>query len=109
VSIKLLPTERPDSGRSGPRRVCSCRAGRDDARESFELTVGKPEVVPARSTQGQEPTERLTVDVPRAPGYCHELMGTRKGLLEPMTNHGTGGCGWSTWCLPRLLVSAPSS
>ncbi|MCB0902091.1 MAG: translational GTPase TypA, partial [Actinobacteria bacterium] len=61
-------------------------------REGYELTVGKPQVV-TREIDGkvQEPTERLTVDVPEEHlGTVTELMGTRKGMLEQMTNHGTG-------------------
>ena len=93
VSIKLLPTERPDTwevqGRGELQLAVLVEMMR---RESFELTVGKPEVV-TREIDGkvQEPTERLTVDVPEEHlGTVTELMGTRKGMLEQMTNHGTG-------------------
>ncbi len=93
VSIRVLPTERPDTwevqGRGELQLAILVEMMR---REGFELTVGKPEVV-TREIDGKvhEPTERLTVDVPEEYlGAVTELMGTRKGMLEQMTNHGSG-------------------
>ena len=54
-------------GGAGARRAPARGAGRDDAAgKSFELTVGKPQVV-TREVNGKlhEPVERLTVDVSR--------------------------------------------
>ncbi len=93
VSIRVLPTERPDTwevqGRGELQLAILVEMMR---RESFELTVGKPEVVTQEiDGKTQEPTERLTVDVPEEHlGTVTELMGTRKGMLEQMTNHGSG-------------------
>ena len=93
VSIKVLPTERPDAwevqGRGELQLAVLVEMMR---REGFELTVGKPEVV-THLEQGQvmEPTERLTIDVPEDfLGPVTEMLGTRKGVLETMVNHGTG-------------------
>ncbi len=93
VSIRVLPTERPDTwevqGRGELQLAVLVEMMR---RESFELTVGKPEVV-VRVIDGKvhEPTERMTIDVPEEHlGTVTELMGVRKGALELMTNHGTG-------------------
>jgi len=61
-------------------------------RESYELAVGKPEIV-TRQLEGQlmEPIERLTVDVPESfVGVVIEKLGTRKAQMEKMHNHGYG-------------------
>ena len=61
-------------------------------REGFELTVGKPQVV-TKIVDGKvhEPMERLTVDIPEEfLGVVTQLMASRKGQMEQMTNHGTG-------------------
>jgi GTP-binding protein len=93
VSIRVLPTDRPDTwevqGRGELQLAVLVEMMR---RESFELTVGKPEVV-TQIIDGKvnEPTERLTIDVPEEYlGPVTEMMGTRKGQLELMVNHGTG-------------------
>lgn len=93
MSIKVLPTERPDTwevqGRGELQLAILVEMMR---REGFELTVGKPEVL-TRTIDGklQEPVERLTVDVPEEHlGTVTQLMGTRKGRMEQMINHGTG-------------------
>ncbi len=93
VSIRVNPTERPDTwevqGRGELQLAVLVEQMR---RESFELTVGKPEVV-TRTVDGklQEPTEFLTVDVPEDyVGAVTQMLGTRKGQLRTMTNHGSG-------------------
>src|SRR5205807_1862863 len=71
-------------------------------REGYELMVGKPEIV-TRRTNGKlmEPVERLTIDVPEAfIGVVMEKLGTRKGQLMKMHNHGSGRV--------RLEFSLPS-
>ncbi|MFT8395813.1 translational GTPase TypA [Propionibacterium sp.] len=94
VSIKVLPTDRPDTwevqGRGELQLAVLVEMMR---RENFELTVGKPEVVTHRDENGvlMEPTERLTVDVPEEfLGVVTEMMGTRKGTMDQMVNHGSG-------------------
>ena len=93
VSIRVLPTDRPDTwevqGRGELQLAILVEMMR---REGFELTVGKPEVL-MRDIDGKvhEPVERLTVDVPEEHlGTVTQLMGTRKGRMEQMINHGTG-------------------
>ena len=93
VSIRVLPTERPDTweiqGRGELQLAILVEIMR---RESFELTVGKPQVV-TRVVGGKvhEPTEKLTIDVPEEHlGVVTQLLGLRKGRLEQMVNHGTG-------------------
>ena len=85
VSIKVLPTQRPDAwvvqGRGGLAR-----------REGFELTVGKPQVV-TKTIDGKvyEPMEHMIIDVPEEHlGAVTQLMAARKGRMENMSNHGTG-------------------
>jgi GTP-binding protein len=93
VSIRMLPTERPDTwevqGRGELQLAVLVEIMR---REGFELTVGKPQVV-TRIVGGKvhEPVERLTVDIPEDYlGVVTQLMALRKGRMEQMVNHGTG-------------------
>jgi GTP-binding protein len=93
VSIRLIDTERPDTwevqGRGELQLAILVELMR---RESFELTVGKPQVV-TRVIDGKlhEPMERLTVDSPEDYlGVITQLMALRKGRMEQMVNHGTG-------------------
>jgi len=93
VSLRVLPTERPDTwevqGRGELQLAVLVGTMR---REGFELTVGKPEVL-LREFAGtlHEPTERLSVDVPEEHvGAVTQLLGERKARMEDMTNHGTG-------------------
>ena len=93
VSIRLLPTDRPDTwevqGRGELQLAILVEIMR---REGFELTVGKPQVV-TRIVDGKvhEPMERLTVDIPEDYlGVVTQLMALRKGRMEQMVNHGTG-------------------
>src|ERR1700756_2245388 len=61
-------------------------------REGFELMVGKPEIVTKRMDgKLMEPVEYLTVDVPEEfVGVVMEQLGTRKGEVANMHNHGYG-------------------
>ncbi len=93
VSIRVLPTERPDTwevqGRGELQLAVLVEMMR---REGFELTVGKPQVL-TRLVDGKlhEPFERLTVDIPEEHvGTVAQLMGTRRSRMEQMINHGTG-------------------
>jgi len=93
VSLRVLPTERPDAwevqGRGELQLAVLVETMR---REGFELTVGKPQVV-VREIGGKrhEPVELLTVDVPEDYlGVVSQLLALRKGRMEQMVNHGTG-------------------
>jgi GTP-binding protein len=103
VSIRVFPTERPDTwevqGRGELQLAILVEMMR---RESFELTVGKPQVV-TREIAGKvhEPVERLTIDIPEDfVGVVTQLLGLRRGRLEQMVNHGTG------WVRMEYLVPA---
>ncbi len=93
VSMRVLPTERPDTWEvQGRGELALAILVETMRRESFELTIGKPQVV-TREVDGkkQEPFERLTVDVPEEYlGAVTQLLAVRKGRMENMTNHGTG-------------------
>ena len=103
VSIRMLPTERPDTwevqGRGELQLAILVELMR---REGFELTVGKPQVV-TRVVGGKihEPMERLTIDSPEDYlGVITQLMALRKGRMEQMVNHGTG------WVRMEYIVPA---
>ncbi|HTT22273.1 MAG TPA: translational GTPase TypA [Candidatus Sulfotelmatobacter sp.] len=63
-------------------------------REGYELMVGKPEIVTKRDHKTgklMEPVEHLTVDVPEEfVGVVMEQLGSRKGEVTNMHNHGYG-------------------
>jgi len=61
-------------------------------REGYELMVGKPEIVTKRiDGKLMEPLENLTVDVPEGfVGVVMEQLGSRKGEVTNMHNHGYG-------------------
>jgi GTP-binding protein len=61
-------------------------------RESYELMVGKPEIL-TRTINGKlnEPVELLVIDCPEAfIGVVIEKLGSRKGKMHKMVNHGSG-------------------
>ncbi|MFN7997798.1 MAG: translational GTPase TypA [Bryobacteraceae bacterium] len=61
-------------------------------RESYELMVGKPEIL-TRTIDGKvhEPVELLVIDCPEAfLGVVIEKLGGRKGKMTKMVNHGSG-------------------
>jgi GTP-binding protein len=103
VSLRVLPTDRPDTwevqGRGELQLAILVEMMR---REGFELTVGKPQVV-TREIDGKvhEPVDRLSVDVPEEHlGTVTRLLNTRKGRMQQMVNHGTG------WIRLEYLVPA---
>jgi GTP-binding protein len=103
VSIRVLPTERPDTwevqGRGELQLAILVEIMR---REGFEITVGKPQVV-TRTVDGKlhEPMERMTIDIPSEyQGVVIQLLALRKGRLEQMVDHGTG------WIRMEYLVPA---
>jgi GTP-binding protein TypA/BipA len=101
VSMRVLPTERPDTWEvQGRGELALAILVETMRREGYELTVGKPEVV-TRTVDGtlHEPVERLTVDTPEDYlGAITQLLAARKGRMEQMTNHGTG------WVRMEFLV-----
>ncbi|HSE71505.1 MAG TPA: translational GTPase TypA, partial [Nocardioidaceae bacterium] len=103
VSIKVLPTERPDAWEvQGRGELALAILVEQMRREGYELTVGKPQVV-TREINGKvhEPVERLTIDAPEEYlGTITQLLAVRKGRMEQMTNHGTG------WVRMEFLVPA---
>jgi GTP-binding protein len=103
VSLKVLPTERPDTWEvQGRGELALAILVEQMRREGYELTVGKPQVV-TREIDGKrhEPVERLTIDCPEEYlGTVTQLLAVRKGRMEQMTNHGTG------WVRMEFLVPA---
>ena len=103
VSIRVLPTERPDTwevqGRGELQLAILVELMR---REGFELTVGKPQVVVRHiDAKVHEPMEHMTIDVPEDYlGVVTQLMALRKGRMEQMVNHGTG------WVRMEYIVPA---
>ena len=103
VSIKVLPTDRPDAWEvQGRGELALAILVEQMRREGYELTVGKPQVV-TREVDGKvhEPVERLTIDCPEDYlGTVTQLLSVRKGRMEQMVNHGTG------WVRMEFLVPA---
>ena len=93
VSIKVLPTQRPDAWEvQGRGALALAILVEQMRREGFELTVGKPQVV-TKTIDGKvyEPMEHMIIDVPEEYlGAVTQLMAARKGRMENMANHGTG-------------------
>ncbi|ADH93139.1 Tyrosine phosphorylated protein A [Arcanobacterium haemolyticum] len=93
VSIRVLPTDRPDAWEVQDRgELALAILVETMRREGFELTVGKPQVV-KRVIDGviHEPWERATIDVPEEHlGAVTQLMAARKGQMATMSNHGSG-------------------
>ena len=102
VSVRVLPTERPDTWEvQGRGELALAVLVELMRREGFELTVGKPQVL-TREIDGKlhEPMERVSVDVPEDfLGVVTQLLSLRKGRMESMANHGTTG-----WCRMDWLV-----
>ncbi len=103
VSLRVLPTERPDTWEvQGRGELALAILVEQMRREHYELTVGKPQVV-TREIDGRtcEPMERLTIDAPEEYlGATTQLLASRKGRMEQMVNHGTG------WVRMEWLVPA---
>jgi GTP-binding protein len=93
VSLRVLPTDRPDTWEVQGRGELQLEVLIEQMRrEGFELTVGKPKVL-TRTIDGevQEPVERVSVDVPEEYlGVVTQLFALRKGRTEALVNHGTG-------------------
>ena len=103
VSIRVLPTDRPDAWEvQGRGELALSVLAEEMRREGYELTVGRPQVV-TKVIDGQlcEPMEHATIDTPQEyMGAVTQLMAGRKGQMTSMKNHG------SVWV--RLEFSVPS-
>ena len=103
VSLRVLPTERPDSWEvQGRGELALAILVEQMRREGFELTVGKPQVV-TKTVDGKlhEPMEHMTIDVPEEHlGAVTQLLAGRKGRMATMANHGTG------WVRMEFIVPA---
>jgi GTP-binding protein len=93
VSIRVLPTEKPDAWEIQVRgELALAILVEQMRREGFELTIGKPRVI-TQMIDGKkhEPFEVATLDLPEEYlGGVSELMAQRKGKMVTMSNHGSG-------------------
>ncbi|MGZ8695216.1 MAG: translational GTPase TypA [Gaiellaceae bacterium] len=103
VSLRVLPTERPDTWEVQGRGELQLEVLVEEMRrEGFEVTVGKPRVV-TRRIDGvvHEPMERVSIDAPEEyVGIVTQLFALRKGRTESLVNHGTG------WVRMEVIVPA---
>ena len=101
VSIKVLPTERPDAWEvQGRGELALAILVEQMRREGYELTVGKPQVV-TKKIDGKlhEPVEDITIDVPEEfLGAITQLMAARKGRMKNMQSNAAG------WTRMEFLV-----
>ncbi len=93
VSIRVEPTDSTDtfkvSGRGELQLAILIETMR---REGFELAVSRPEII-EKTIDGarSEPYELLLVDAPEEHiGVITQKLGTRRGKMMKMVNHGTG-------------------
>lgn len=89
VSLRVLPTERPDAWEvQGRGEMALSVLIETMRREGFELTVGKPQVV-TQMIDGKlhEPYEIMVIDAPAEyQGNITQLMAARKGTMLSMGN-----------------------
>ena len=87
VSLRVLPTERPDAWEvQGRGEMALSVLIESMRREGFELTIGKPQVV-TKEIDGKtyEPYEILTIDSPSEhQGAITQLLAGRKGQMQAM-------------------------
>jgi GTP-binding protein len=103
VSLRVLPTDRPDMWEvQGRGELALAILVETMRREGFELTVGKPRVVTmVRDGIVHEPMERMTIDIPDTYlGAVTGLLAARRGRMETMANHGSG------WVRLEFIVPA---
>ncbi|MEQ6376955.1 translational GTPase TypA [Bacillaceae bacterium S4-13-58] len=93
VSLRVDPTDSPDAWTvSGRGELHLSILIENMRREGYELQISKPEVI-YREIDGVkcEPVERVQVDVPEEhTGSVMESLGSRKGEMLDMINHGNG-------------------
>ncbi len=93
VSVRVEPTETPEQikviGRGELQLSILIEMMR---REGYEIQVSRPEIV-TKDIDGKrvEPVEDLIIDVPEDfQGVVIAQLGTRKGVMTKMVNHGSG-------------------
>jgi GTP-binding protein len=95
VSVRVLPTARPDTWEvQGRGELALAILVELMRREGFELTVGKPQVL-TREIDGKlyEPVERASLEVPEEHlGTITQLLAARKGRMVHV-EHGTAAPG----------------
>ncbi|WP_077624140.1 translational GTPase TypA [Sediminibacillus massiliensis] len=93
VSLRVEQTESPDAWTvSGRGELHLSILIENMRREGYELQLSKPQVI-VREIDGVqcEPVERVQVDVPEEhQGAVMESLGSRKGEMIDMQNHGNG-------------------
>jgi len=93
VSIRVEPTDTPDAFRvSGRGELQLAILVEMMRREGYEMSVSRPEAI-TREVDGalHEPMEQLVVDCPEEHiGVVTQKVGTRRGRMTSMTNHGSG-------------------
>ena len=93
VGLRIEPGDSPDtfrvSGRGEFQMAILIEMMR---REGFELAAGKPEVITHQADGVRlEPMEKLVIDCPEEyVGVVTQKIGTRRGRMTNMVNHGTG-------------------
>ena len=93
VGIRVEETDSPDTFRvSGRGELQLAILIEMMRREGYELEVGQPEVITRPGDEGRlEPMEHLVVDCPEDfIGIVTTQVGSRKGQMVKMVNHGTG-------------------
>jgi GTP-binding protein len=92
VAMRIEPTGSPDRYVVAGRGLLHLSVLIESMRrEGFEVQIGKPHVI-TREVDGvlHEPYELITVDVPETfVGKVIELMGTRRCVLDHMSQHGS--------------------
>jgi GTP-binding protein len=111
VSVRVLPTDRPDTWEvQGRGELALAVLVELMRREGYELTVGKPQVL-TKTIDGAlyEPVERVSLDVPEEHlGTITQLLAARKGRMQHVASQGTG---WARtdWLVPaRGLIGLRS-
>ncbi len=93
VSLRVDPTASPDAWIvSGRGELHLSILVENMRREGYEIQLSKPEVI-IKEIDGVkcEPIERVQIDVPEDyTGPVMESLGTRKGEMVDMVNHGNG-------------------
>ncbi len=93
VSIRVEDTEYPEQMKVvGRGELQLCILIEMMRREGFELQVSRPEII-TREVDGRrmEPVEELVIDVPdEFQGVVIAQVGTRRGTMTKMVNHGGG-------------------
>lgn len=104
VSLRVLPTERPDAWEvQGRGEMALSVLVETMRREGFELTVGKPQVV-TQTIDGKlhEPFEHIVIDIPgEYQGNVTQLMAARKGQMVSM-----GTASGSDWVRMEYKIPA---